>query len=83
MPGAVCVSGYTSNVAWLESMLLDVAFIARVYVPWRRHFRDKLRAHEGASFFMQHYETLIRSLGFSALSDLAGTRRLMPTRLTQ
>jgi hypothetical protein len=75
------VSGYTRNVDWLSSTLLDLALISEVYVPWRRKPTHVATARRRAAEFVQSYEQLARSLGFSALSNLGGGAELIPARL--
>lgn len=80
--GGLWVSGYTREVDWLASTLLDLALISEVYVPWFKKPSHVAAAHKRADAFMQRYSQLARALGFSALSGIKGTKVLFPARVT-
>lgn len=82
MEGGRWVSGYTKEVDWLGSLLLDLAFISEVYVPWREAPTQKREAEKSAERFLKAYEQLVRSLGFSALSTIGRSDVLIPHRLS-
>jgi len=69
-------SGYSESVDWLQSMLLDLALIADLAVPYHD---DGKKKHVKLSFrgrkFMSNYEQLVRGLGFSAAYD-NGVRKI-------
>lgn len=81
LPGSLWVSGYTREVDWLSSTLLDLALISEVYVPWRKKPTRVAVAGRRAREFIGAYEQLARSLGFSALSRIGNTGSLFPARL--
>lgn len=78
------VSGYTTEVDWLQSTFLDLALVAEVYVP-DYQARDGRTAplKRSADQFVNNYEQLARSLGFSALSRVTKGELLFPPRLHQ
>ena len=80
--GSLWVSGYTREVDWLSSTLLDLALISEVYVPWRKKPTYVVDARSRAAHFIRSYEQLARSLGFSALSRVGSAETLFPSRLT-
>lgn len=78
--GAKWASGYTKEVEWLKSTLLDLAFVAEVFVPYRKgegYLKKK------ADWFFINYEQLARELCFSALSKVSEGPKLFPERLRQ
>ena len=79
--GGRWVSGYTKEVDWLPSTLLDLALISEVYVPWRKKPTHVAAAKKRAEKFVKRYEQLARVLGFSALSRIDTTDTLFPARL--
>ena len=78
--GAAWVSGYINDVDWLSSTLLDLALISEVYYDWRCS-TSKKRNTKNISSFIGRYEQLAKSLGLSALSDIATESQLIPARL--
>jgi hypothetical protein len=80
--GARWVSGYTTEVDWLQSTFLDLALVAEVFVPdfQARDGRTAPLKRSGAQF-VKNYEQLARSLGFSALSRVTKGELLFPERL--
>jgi hypothetical protein len=74
------VSGYTREVDWLSSTLLDLAIVANIYVPWRTSAPVK-EQKDARKEFVAGYEQLARSLGLSSLSALDGEEVLFPRRL--
>lgn len=79
--GAQWVSGYAKPVDWLSSMLVDLALISAVYIPWHNEPTKAAKAHRAANEFLHSYEQLARELGFSALSRLTNQPTLFPRRL--
>jgi len=77
------VSGYVNDVYWLPSMLLDLALVGELFLPFyheTRTRRPRLKAR--AQWFLRSYEQLARELGFSGLArNLAGVDALIPRRL--
>ncbi len=80
--GGLWVSGYTREVDWLPSTLFDLALISEVYVPWRRKPNYLAAARKRAATFVESYEQLARSLGFSALYRVGKAITLFPPRVT-
>ncbi|MBE7515127.1 MAG: hypothetical protein HS105_00735 [Chloracidobacterium sp.] len=80
--GAKWVSGYTNEIGWLESMLLDLALVSQVFVPfsWASDGRTA-QLKRRATKFVENYEHLARQLGFSALCRLTNKDLLIPSRL--
>lgn len=74
-------SGYVEVIGWLPSMLLDLALISEVFVPWHKAPAARKTAERNAELFVLGYEQLARTLGFSALSSITGTETLFPKRL--
>lgn len=74
------VSGYTREVDWLASTLLDLALISEVYVPW--YESDGKKVTKKAEAFFTSYEQLARSLGFSGMYAEQKAERLFPPRIT-
>jgi hypothetical protein len=76
------VSGYIKDVDWLPSMLLDIAVVSELFLPFYHETssrRPQLRAR--ARRFLSTYEQLSRNLGFSGLArKLAGIDALFPER---
>jgi hypothetical protein len=81
--GARWVSGYVHEVDWLPSMLLDIALVGELFLPFYHETstrRPQMRAR--AQWFVDSYEQLARVLGFSGLArNLAGVDALIPARL--
>ncbi len=77
--GANWVSGYVREVGWLASMLLDLALISEVYVPWYKSDKKSFRI-KPLTFF-KYYEHLARSLGFSGIYSFLRRERLFPKRI--
>jgi len=81
--GARWVSGYVNDIYWLPSMLLDLALVGELFVPFYRETRSRrpqLKAR--AQWFLRSYKQLARELGFSGLArHLAGVDALIPGRL--
>jgi hypothetical protein len=81
--GARWVSGYVNDIDWLPSMLLDLALVGELFVPFYRETRARRpRLKARAHWFLRTYEQLARELGFSGLArNLAGVDALIPGRL--
>ena len=82
--GARWVSGYVKAVDWLPSMLLDLAVVGELFLPFYHETgerRPQLRAR--AKWFLANYGQLARDLGLSALGRLAGINALIPARLNR
>lgn len=77
----VWASGYTRDVDWLSSTLLDLALISEIYVPWRNAPTMKAAHAKRLKEFTSSYEQLARALGLSALSTIAGTGELFPRKV--
>lgn len=82
--GSRWVSGYTRDVDWLRSTMLDLALVAEFYVQFhgsRGRCGPRLKAP--ARQFVSDYEQLARSLGFSGLSrdSNGGRHQMFPPRL--
>lgn len=75
---SVWTSGYTKDIDYLSSTLLDLALISEVYVPWRKNPRQKANAQKAALSFYSAYSQLASSLGFVALSSLREKNSLFP-----
>ena len=81
--GSVFVSGYTTAVDWLPSTLLDLAFLAEVYVPWRKEpTKRALSQRQAQKFITSDYLVPVRTLGFSSISGLIRENPLLPERLS-
>jgi len=81
---AYWVSGYTNEVDWFQSTMLDLALIGELYIAFARAGRKrgpKLQA--SARKYLLNYNELARRLGLSGLSYLSqsGRYRLFPQRL--
>jgi hypothetical protein len=76
--GADWASGYTRDVDWLSSTLLDIALISDIYVPWRKTPTKKAAHRQRLDEFSGRYEQLARSLGLSAISAISGENELFP-----
>jgi hypothetical protein len=77
------VSGYVRPIDWLPSMLLDLALVGELFLPFYHETRTR-RPHLKARthWFLRSYEQLARELGFSGLArNLAGVDALIPRRL--
>jgi hypothetical protein len=78
------VSGYVEDVDWLRSMLLDLAVVAELFLPFYHETsnrRPQLRAR--ARWFLETYGQQARTLGFSGLArKQGGVDNLIPGRLT-
>ena len=75
------VSGNEKSVDWLQSALLDLAFVAEFFVPYYQDSRKgspklSLRARG----FLRNYEQLARSLHFSGIHTSRGRSSLFPAR---
>lgn len=81
--GARWVSGYTKSMDWLSSMLLDVAVVADLYLPFYHDtYSRRPQLQKRAQWFLQTYEQIARDLGFSGLARrLTGINGLVPERL--
>jgi hypothetical protein len=80
--GAKWVSGYTEEVDWLTSTLLDLALVKEVFVPYYVASDGRAASlKRKAKNFVSAYEQLARALGFSALSKVTGGTKLFPNRL--
>lgn len=80
--GAKWSSGYTKEVDWLQSTLLDLALVAEVFIPQCASTDGrKTRPKALATDFISTYEQLARDLGFSAFSKVTGGAQLFPQRL--
>jgi hypothetical protein len=81
--GAKWVSGYTKDVDWLRSTILDLLLVAEYYVHF--HGRKGKRGPKlvaPAQRFMDDFDQFARSLGFSGLSrGVNGQHGLFPKRL--
>ncbi len=76
------VSGYSESVDWLQSMLLDMALIADLAIPYHEDGKKKnVKLSFRGRKFMKNYEQLVRSLGFSgAYNNGVGAIELFPKR---
>jgi len=81
--GARWVSGYSKGIDWLTSMLLDIAVIADLYLPFYHDtYTRRPQLRKRAKLFLRTYEQLARSLGFSGLAcRLNGINGLVPQRM--
>jgi len=82
--GSRWVSGYTQDVDWLRSTMLDLALVAEFYVQFHgSKGRCGPRLKAPARQFVSDYEQLARSLGFSGLSrdSNGGKHQMFPPRL--
>lgn len=81
--GARWVSGYVDEVDWLPSMLLDLAIVGELFLPFYHGTyarRPQLRTR--TQWFLKTYAQLARVLRFSGLArNLAGIDALIPERL--
>jgi hypothetical protein len=80
--GAHWASGYTEDVDWLQSTLLDMALVADVFQPFidaRKKMGPKIKHNAGR--FIRDYAQVARSLGFSALYRGPRHSELFPPRL--
>jgi hypothetical protein len=77
------VSGYVKDVGWLRSMLLDLAVVAELFLPfYPETSRQRPHLPARARWFLETYGQLARALGFSGLArQLGGVDRLIPGRL--
>ena len=75
-------SGYSESVDWLQSMLLDLALISDLAVPYHEDGKNKnVKLSFRGRRFLKNYEQLVRSLGFSgAYNNKAGKIELFPKR---
>jgi len=75
-------SGYSESVDWLQSMLLDMALIADLAVPYHEDGRKKnVKLSFRGRKFMKNYDQLVRGLGFSGAYDNGvGKIELFPKR---
>ena len=81
--GARWVSGYVSEVDWLPSMLLDLAIVGKLYLPFYHDGRARRpQLQRRAADFIRTYEQFSRGLGFSGLARSGGAAdKLVPGRL--
>ncbi|MBN8726978.1 MAG: hypothetical protein J0H15_04660 [Xanthomonadales bacterium] len=75
--GATFVSGYTKEVDWLESTLLDLALIHSVYVEWRDKPTHVSKPMKSLEDFTSDYRPLIKKLGFSAMSSFGNKSQVL------
>lgn len=75
-------SGYSVEIDWLPSMLLDLALIADLAVPYHEDGKKKsVKLSFRGRRFLKNYEQLVRGLGFSgAYKNGAGKIELFPKR---
>lgn len=72
-------SGYTKDVDWLQSMLLELALVNEIFSPQHNVVDGgKAKINTRAKAFLETYEQLARKLGFSALSKVTGGAKLFP-----
>ncbi len=81
--GARWVSGYTKEIDWLRSTLLDLALVSEFYAAFPRgRKRGGPRVDTVARAFLASFDQLARGLGFSGMSRAAsGKTRLFPARV--
>lgn len=77
--GADWVSGYSESADWIQSMLLDIAMIAEVFLDFNQA-KDKREAplKRSTDKFFRLYEQLASELGFSAYASVSSGRILFP-----
>jgi hypothetical protein len=77
------VSGYVKPVEWLPSMLLDMAVVSELFLPfYHETYARRPQLRPRALRFLTSYEQLARSLGFSGLAHkLGGINALIPARI--
>ena len=80
--GAAWVSGYTTDVDWLPSTLLDLALINDIYVPWAREPTQKAKHEKRINVFSKSYAELCKALGLSALNNVSGNEKLFPSKVS-
>ena len=74
--------GYTKEVDWLSSMLLDLAVISELFLDFHHATRSRRPPlHRKAQAFLDTYEQFARNLGFSGLVANGGPAKLVPERL--
>ena len=81
---AYWVSGYTKEIDWLQSTMLDLALIGELYLAFARAgLKRGPKLQKNASQYLENYNDLARRLGFSGLSYLSESAgyRLYPQRL--
>lgn len=76
------VSGYRKSPDWLQSMLLDLALVADLAVPYHNDGKAKgVKLSFRGRRFLKDYRQPVESLGFSgAYSNRAGNIELFPRR---
>lgn len=81
--GARWVSGYSKQIDWLRSMLLDLALVSEFYSAFPRgRKRGGPRVDTVAREFVGSFDQLARGLGFSGMSRAAsGRTKLFPARV--
>jgi hypothetical protein len=80
--GARWVSGYTKEVDWLSSMLLDLAVISELFLDFHHATRSRRPPlHRKAQAFLDTYEQFARNLGFNGLVANGSAAKLVPERL--
>jgi hypothetical protein len=81
--GARWVSGYTLEVDWLASMLLDLAVISELFLDFHHSsITRRPPLHRKAQVFLSTYEQFARKLGFSGLVANGGSAgKVVPERL--
>lgn len=77
------VSGYVKSVDWLSSMLLDLAVIGDLYLPYYHDtYSRRPQLQKRAQWFLRTYGRMARDLGFSGLARrIGGINGLVPARL--
>ena len=75
-------SGYSKSADWLQSMLLDLASIAGLAVPYHNEGKKKnVKVSFRGRNFLKNYNQLVRELGFSrAYKNRRGEIELFPPR---
>lgn len=78
--GAKWASGYSKSPDWLQSTLLDLALVADLAVPYHNEGKKKnVKLSFRGRNFLNNYEQLVRSLGFSgAYNNGKGKIELFP-----
>src|SRR5262249_21398072 len=81
--GARWVSGYVKSVDWLSSMLLDIAVVADLYLPFYHDtYSRRPQLQNGANGFLEPYEKLAGVFVFRGWPRrLGGINGLIPERL--
>lgn len=79
--GAKWASGYTKTVDWLQSMFIDLALVADIFVPHHNRDGKSFKLKNEATDFFSLYEQAARQLGFSALAEVSNGTILLPERM--